>query len=102
MCSGGVIPSEDLSRIVETGDCGLCLCGSESRDSVVSQSIVRFTMTTEDTSDDEISSTEEFEVALGRVIRDAFENGVNPRGTWEYRSDRAGADVEVMVVELAD
>ncbi|ELZ32693.1 hypothetical protein DJ71_09270 [Halorubrum sp. E3] len=59
-------------------------------------------MTTDSTPDDEVSSTEEFEAALGRVIRDAFENGVNPRGTWEYRSDRAGADVEVMVVELAD
>lgn len=59
-------------------------------------------MTTDDTSDDEISSTEEFEVALGRVLRDALENGVDPRGTWEYRSDDPGSDVEVMVVELAD
>lgn len=59
-------------------------------------------MTTDSTPDDEVSSTEEFEVALGRVIRAALENDVNPRGTWEYRSDRADADVEVMVVELAD
>lgn len=102
MCFGGIIPSENLSEIVETGDCGLCLRGGESRDSVVSQSIVRFTMTTDGTSDDEISSTEEFEVALGRVLRDALENGVDPRGTWEYRTDDSGSDVEVMVVELAD
>ncbi|WP_435074310.1 hypothetical protein [Halorubrum sp. HHNYT27] len=59
-------------------------------------------MTTDDTSDDEISSTEEFEVALGRVLHDALESGVDPRGTWEYRTGGTGSDMEVMVVELAD
>lgn len=59
-------------------------------------------MTTDDTPNDEISSTEEFEGALGRVILAAFENGVDPRGTWEYRNNGTNSDVEVMVVELAD
>ncbi len=72
------------------------------RDDAVSQSSTRFTMTTDDTADDELSSTAEFEIALGRVIRTALENGVDPRGTWEYRNNGTDADVEVMVVELAD
>jgi len=59
-------------------------------------------MTTDGTSVDEVSSTAEFEIALGRVIRTALENGVDPTGTWEYRNDGTDADVEVMVVELAD
>ncbi|WP_434521475.1 hypothetical protein [Halorubrum sp. AS12] len=59
-------------------------------------------MTADFTSDDEISSTEEFETALGRVILAALENGVDPRGTWEYRANGTNSDVEVMVVELAD
>jgi len=59
-------------------------------------------MTSDFTSDDEPSSTEEFEAALGRVILDALENGVDPRGTWEYRTDETNSNVEVMVVELSD
>ena len=59
-------------------------------------------MTTDFTADDEISSTDEFEAALGRVILAALENGVDPRGTWEYRTNGADSDMEVMVVELAD
>jgi hypothetical protein len=59
-------------------------------------------MTTDPTSDDEIASTKEFEAALGRVILAALENDVDPRGTWEYRTDGTGSDMEVMVVELAD
>jgi hypothetical protein len=59
-------------------------------------------MTTDGTSDDEVSSTEEFEVALSRVIRTALENGVDPRGTWECRNDGPDPNVEVMIVELAD
>jgi hypothetical protein len=61
-----------------------------------------FIMTTDGTPGDEVSSTAEFEVALGRVIRTALENDVDPRGTWEYRNNGTDADVEVMVVELAD
>ncbi|WP_423750702.1 hypothetical protein [Salinirarus marinus] len=59
-------------------------------------------MTTDFTSDDEMSSTEDFEAALGRVILTALQNNVDPRGTWEYRTDGTSSDMEVMVVELAD
>ncbi|SFR30782.1 MULTISPECIES: hypothetical protein [Halorubrum] len=59
-------------------------------------------MTTDFTSDDEMSSPEEFEAALGQVILTALENGIDPRGTWEYRTNGTDSDVEVMVVELAD
>jgi hypothetical protein len=59
-------------------------------------------MTTDPTADDDVSSSEEFEAALGRLLLAAFESGVDPRGTWEYRSDGPDADVEVMVVELAE
>lgn len=59
-------------------------------------------MTSDSTADDEISSTDEFEAALGRVVLGALENGVDPRGTWEYRTDGTNSDVEVMIVELAD
>ncbi|WP_248897627.1 hypothetical protein [Haloplanus halobius] len=59
-------------------------------------------MTTDFTSDDEMSSTEDFETALGRVILAALESGIDPRGTWEYRTDGTNSDMEVMVVELAD
>ncbi|SDF19343.1 hypothetical protein SAMN04488067_102281 [Halorubrum xinjiangense] len=59
-------------------------------------------MTTDPTTNDEITSTKEFEAALSRVILAALENDVDPRGTWEYRADGVGSDMEVMVVELAD
>lgn len=59
-------------------------------------------MTIEFTSDDELSSSAEFETALGRLVLAALENGIDPRGTWEYRSDDAATDMEVMVIELAD
>jgi hypothetical protein len=59
-------------------------------------------MTSDFTPDDEIASTKEFEAALGRVILAALENDIDPRGTWEYRTDGMGSDMEVMVVELAD
>ena len=103
MCFGVLIRLEDISTIVDTHDCGpFASRRVPRRERVASQSNTRFTMTTDDTPDDEVSSTEEFEVALGRVIRTALENGVDPRGTWEYRNDGTDADVEVMVVELAD
>lgn len=59
-------------------------------------------MTTDFTPDDEMSSTEDFEAALGGVILAAIRNDVDPRGTWEYRTDGPISDVEVMVVELAE
>lgn len=58
-------------------------------------------MTTDFTADDEMTSTEDFEAALGRVIRAALQADVDPRGTWEYRTDEPTSDVEVMVVELS-
>ena len=36
------------------------------------------------------------------MILAALENGVDPRGAWEFRNGEAGSDVEVMVVELDD
>lgn len=58
-------------------------------------------MTADYTSDDDISSTEDFEAALGRLLLVALRNDIDPRGTWEYRTDGSTSDVEVMVVELA-
>lgn len=59
-------------------------------------------MTSDNTPNDEPSSAEEFEAALGRAILAALENGVDPRGSWEYRPDDASTDMEITVVELAD
>lgn len=59
-------------------------------------------MTNEFTADEEISSTAEFESALGRLLLVARRNDVDPRGSWEYRSDGPESDVEVVVVELAE
>jgi len=59
-------------------------------------------MTTDSTPDDELSTTTDFEAALGRVILAARRNDIDPRGAWEYRSDGPGPDVEVVVVELAE
>ncbi|NHX35147.1 MULTISPECIES: hypothetical protein [Halolamina] len=59
-------------------------------------------MTIDFTSDGEMSSTEDFEEALSRVLLSALENDIDPRGTWEYRTDGTASDMEIMVVELAD
>lgn len=59
-------------------------------------------MTDNFSSDDEMSSTEEFETALGQVIHTALDNEIDPWGTWEYRTDGANSDTEVMVVRLAE
>lgn len=59
-------------------------------------------MTNEFTADEEISSTEEFESALGDLLLVARRNDVDPRGSWEYRTDGPASNVEVVVVELAD
>lgn len=55
-----------------------------------------------DFSPDDVSSPEEFEAALGQVLRAAMESDVDPRGSWVYRDDGTGANVEVQIVELAD
>lgn len=67
----------------------------------VSQSSTILTMTT-DFTDDEMSSTTDFETALGNVILTALQNDIDPWGTWEYRTDRPDSDTEVMVVRLAE
>lgn len=59
-------------------------------------------MTTDFISDDEMSSTADFEAALSQVILTALKNDIDPWGTWEYRTDGPSADTEVMVVRLAE
>lgn len=59
-------------------------------------------MTDDFSSDDEMSSTEEFETALGRVILTALDSDIDPWGTWEYCTDGANSDAEIMVVRLAE
>ena len=58
-------------------------------------------MTNDSPSDDEISSADDFEAALGQIVLAALQNDVDLRGTWEYRTDEETPDVEIMVVELA-
>ena len=58
-------------------------------------------MTNDSPSDDEISSADDFEAALGQIVLAALQNDVDLRGTWEYRTDGETPDVEIMVVELA-
>ncbi|GAB7013237.1 hypothetical protein [Halolamina salina] len=57
-------------------------------------------MTTDSTSNEEITTTEDFEAALGRVILAGLENDIDLQGAWEYRTDGEMPDMEVMVVEL--
>lgn len=59
-------------------------------------------MTADFTADDDISSTDDFEDALGRLLLAALRNDIDPRGSWAYRTDGPTSDVEVMVVELAE
>lgn len=59
-------------------------------------------MTTDSTSDDEMATADEFKAALGRVILTAHRNDIDPRGSWEYRTDEENPDMEVMIVELAE
>lgn len=66
-----------------------------------SQRVVHI-MTTDYIADDEIASQSEFEAALGQVILSALNNQVDPSGTWEYRTDDATMDTEVLIVELAE
>jgi hypothetical protein len=57
-------------------------------------------MTSDSPSDTEITSSEDFEAALGDLLRAALNNGVDPEGAWEYRTNNNGTDWEVMVLEL--
>ncbi|MCU4718332.1 hypothetical protein [Halapricum hydrolyticum] len=57
-------------------------------------------MTSNPTFDGEIESPADFEAALHSLLVAALENGVNPGGSWEYRSDGLPSDWEVIVTEL--
>lgn len=82
---------------------GHCVvAGHPRRTSAVSQSSAFHTMTSEFSPSDEMSSVEDFEAALGRLVLAATKNGIDPEGTWEYRTNGSSPDVEVMVVELAE
>ncbi|WP_181686423.1 hypothetical protein [Halorhabdus salina] len=50
--------------------------------------------------DDELTNVEDFERALGQMLLSALERDVDPRGSWVYRTDGLGPDLEVMVHEL--
>jgi hypothetical protein len=59
-------------------------------------------MTTDFIANDEITSTADFEDALGQIIIAALQNDVDPRGAWEYRINEPESAVEVMIVELSE
>jgi hypothetical protein len=50
--------------------------------------------------DDEISSREDFERAIRSLLVVALRNDVDPRGSWEYRTEDTHPDFEAVVVEL--
>lgn len=50
--------------------------------------------------DEAIRSAEDFEAALGQLLRAASENGIDPQGSWTYRNDRSTPDWEALVVTL--
>jgi hypothetical protein len=49
-----------------------------------------------------MATADDFEAALGRAILTARRNDIDPRGSWEYRTDEESPDMEVMIVELAE
>ncbi len=50
---------------------------------------------------DEISTTEEFERALGELLKAGTRNGIEPRGSWVYRdADGSSLSWEVLITEL--
>lgn len=50
--------------------------------------------------DDDITDAEEFEAALRGLLFAASKNGIDLEGSWVYRSNGNGQDLEVMVYEL--
>lgn len=50
--------------------------------------------------DDEITSADEFERALGQLLTATVRNDVDPRGSWVYRSGDGVPDWEAMILEL--
>lgn len=59
-------------------------------------------MTADSPFDDDITDHEAFETALGRLLFAAIESGIDLEGSWVYRHDGDGNDLEVMVYELDD
>lgn len=59
------------------------------------------TRDTPDIFDLEISTEAEFDSALQMLLLAALDNGLDPRGAWEYRNGGIRPDLEVMVSELA-
>lgn len=57
-------------------------------------------MTSDSIFDGEIERSADFEAALHALLVAALENDVNPRGSWEYRSDGLPSDWEVIITEL--
>lgn len=53
-----------------------------------------------DIPDRKISTEDEFDSALQTLLLAALENGLDPRGAWEYRNGGADPDIEVLVTEL--
>lgn len=49
---------------------------------------------------DDVTSNEDFEAYLSELLQAAVENGIDPRGAWEYRASDGHFDLEVEVVEL--
>lgn len=57
-------------------------------------------MTHDSPFDGTISAADDFETALGQLLTAASENGIDPEGSWEYRSENPGTDWEILVIEL--
>lgn len=50
--------------------------------------------------DDEIATVDEFERSLGDLLAAAGRNGVDPRGSWVFRSGDGVPDWEAMILDL--
>lgn len=59
-------------------------------------------MTANSPFDDDITDPEEFEAALGQLLSAAMGNGLDLEGSWVYRADGDGLDLEVLVYKLDD
>lgn len=55
---------------------------------------------TKDLPVDDITSVAAFKNGLSRLTRAAARNEIDPRGSWEIRSDGTMPDWEAMIVEL--
>lgn len=50
--------------------------------------------------DGTVTTADEFEAVLGDLLAAATGNGIDLEVSWEYRSARAEADWELMVIQL--